>query len=372
MSRLPDPRRFPEYAADNRLALLASASHAGDQSSGAALIGALRHCVKSGSDDELSEALRAASSPGIYRHLWNLVCSVADRSLAAEGERLLAPRSFAIPLVLVAQTNAGAVIPGVVPDIGEVTRLLEQHGAIGSSRNIGLSNALCPLEAMEGLQPSRVYGWTADFTAGGVPREIEARDIDVARGREQVHLRFLIGAGIAPNTEPSFLETASNVGAWGVPLTRLLARQLAQPGLELLPVARPPAGILKAAHAGRYAQLELAFDLFVSNTVRRFRSTVGEPRVVVSAHRSERQGAEIRVSLSSALDDMLLEGFRWPLHPLDELDRIDAGITGLLHECRVDDVRILTAVVIDSDPSNRQTFIRAADFDRLLQNAAPH
>lgn len=371
MSRLPDPRCFPACAADNRLGLLASASHAGDQAARAELIDALRRCIESGSDQDISEALRGASSHEIYRYVWDLVCAVADRSLGGDGERLLA-RLFAIPVVLVTQTSAGAVLPCAVPDIGEVTRLLEQHGAIGSSRNFGLSNALCPLEALEGLQPSRVYRWSADFTAGGVPREIEPREIDVARGREHVHLRFLIGAGIAPKTEPSLLETASNIGAWGAPVTRLLARQLAQPGLVLLPVPRPPAAILMAAHVGRYAQLELAFDLFVSNTVRQMRSTVGEPTVIVSAHRSGREDAEIRVSMSSTLDDTLLEGFRWPLHPLDELDRIVAGISGLFHECRVNDVRILPNVVIDSDPSNRPIFIRGADFDRFLQNAAPH
>jgi len=157
-----------------------------------------------------------------------------------------------------------------------------------------------------------------------------------------------------------------------MPLTRALARQLAQPGLDLLPLPRPPTAILKAAHAGRCAQLELAFSLFVSNTVRQFRSAVGDPAVILSAHQGEAGAAEIRISMSSAFDDTLLEGFRWPLHPLDEIGQVVSNITDLLRECRIGDVRAVEPVCFDDKAPDRPLFIRVADYDRLGRAASRH
>ena len=367
---LPDPRRWNGQPDDDPLLRLAHASLAGDRVAQTRLVEMLHECIEQGRDAEIAGALQLAPGPAIYRHLWELACAAADQPQA--GDEPVVARLFAIPVVLVAGAKRKVTIPGIVPDIGEITALLETQGAVGATRNFGLSNALSPLSALERVTLSQAYGWARDFTAAGASRDIGAEAIDVAPGREQVHLRFLVGAGIAAPTAPSFLETAANIGTWGMPLTRALARQLAQPGLDLLPVPRPPTAILKAAHAGRCAQLELAFSLFVSNTVRQFRSMVGDPTIVLSAHLGEAGMAEIRISMSSGLDDTLLEGFRWPLHPLDELEQVASAITDLLRECRIGDVRVVESVCVDDDEPVRMPFIRVADYDRLAREVSRH
>jgi hypothetical protein len=194
------------------------------------------------------------------------------------------------------------------------------------------------------------------------------QDIAIRAGHEQVHLRFLVGAGITPQDAPSFLETAANIGAWGLPLTGALVRQLAQPALDLLALPRPPVSLLRAAYSGRCAELEAAFNLYASNAVRSFRSTVGDPAAAISAHRLETGGAEVRVSLSSPFDDTLLEGFRWPLHPLDDLDHIVSAAVELLGDCRVRDVRVPHVVLPEHLRSGR-LFLRMNDIEQF---AAKH
>jgi hypothetical protein len=342
-NRLPDPRCFPARVTGSHLASLATASHAGDSSAQTALAGALHECMLRGSDAEISAAFLDAPSHAVYRHLWESVCATAERAADAGGT--LRTRLFALPLILVTAATKPVIISAIVPGIAELTTLLEQHGAIGATRTFGLSNALCPLEALEGLKPSAVYRWSADWAPGASPREILPQEIMVEPGREQVHLRFLVGAGITSRDAPSFLDAAATIGAWGLPLTRALARQLAQPGLNLLPLPRPPVSLMQAARAGRCAQLELASNLFVSNTVRQFRATVGDPTVLISAHWIEGGAGEIRISMSSVFDDTLLEGFRWPLHPLDDLNQIVTALSELLHDCRVTDVRAVEPVL---------------------------
>lgn len=353
MSPLPDPRTYGSFTADNETGRLVSGNARGDVAARSELLAWLNRCLEARRDREICDALRQAPSRSAYRALWDLVCLAADRHHGSGGDHAnIAARLFAFPIVLVAGARSAATVSGALPDIDEVRTLLERHGAVGATRNFGLGNALCSAEALERLKPSDVYHWGGDWSAGA-PREMAPQDIAIRAGHEQVHLRFLVGAGITPQDAPSFLETAANIGGWGLPLTRALVRQLAQPALDLLALPRPPVALLRAAHFGRCAELETAFNLFASNAVRNFRSTVGDPAAVISAHRLETGGAEVRVSLSSPFDDTLLEGFRWPLHPLDDLDHVVSAAVELLRDCRVSDVRIVAAVLPERLQSGR-------------------
>ena len=176
---------------------------------------------------------------------------------------------------------------------------------------------------------------------------------------EKVHLRFLIGAGVVGTSEASFIETGANIGAWGMQLGRVVAAQLAHPGVEILAMPRPPLDLLRATYAGQTAALEAALNLSVSNAVRRFRSAAGEPVVVLSAH----DEPEIRLSLSSLFDEGAIAGFRWPLHPLDDIAAIVRVMMTLLGDCRVDDVRLVAEVLPSRDQQGRVRFLRAQDAD---------
>jgi hypothetical protein len=366
MSQLPDPRRYGSPAANEELALLIERNARGDAAARLELLAWMNQCLEDGRDREMVDALRQAASQSAYSALWDLVCRAADRSASGTDHAAITARLIALPIVLVTAARSAAVVCGALPDIDEIRTLLERHGAVGATKNFGLSNALCSAEALERLKPGDVYRWSAEWASA--PREIVPHAIAASAGREQVHLRFLVGAGIAPQDAPSFLETAANIGAWGLPLTRALVRQLAQPALDVLAMPRPPVGLLKAAHSGRCAELEVAFDLFVSNTVRTFRSIVGDPAVAISAHRVNGGGAELRVSMSSSLDDTLLEGFRWPLHPLDDLERITGTVSALLRDCRVSDVRMI-GIVLPERLESGTLFLRADD---VAQFASKH
>ena len=112
------------------------------------------------------------------------------------------------------------------------------------------------------------------------------------------------------------------------------------------------------ADRGRAAAAEIAFQLFVGGALRRSRAGVGEPTVIVAAHRiddaatvaSTPQG-EVRVTFSSPFDDAMCEAWRWPLGPADDIGAISTAITGLLAECRVDHVVLVPEVQPDRHPA---------------------
>jgi hypothetical protein len=323
---------------------MAIASLGGDVAARAGLRLELDALLDSAIDDEVQALLRDSPAADCYRHLQQMIVKLINKP--ERGETIIA-RLFAIPLVMVAGAKKTLHLPDALPDIAAVTALLQEHGVLGAGRNFGLGNALCAMETLDCLRPRLLRQWAAQLRSGGSALELEGSTIMVVPGREQVYLRFLVGASVAPAHLPSVTETGANVGAWGVPFTRLLAQQLAQPGLDVLPLARGPVALYLASDAGRAAQIELAFSLFLSNAVRRFRLGVGDPAVVLSAHRTDDGGAEIRVSLSSMFDDSMLEGFRWPLYPPDDINEIVNKIINLLEECRLNDTLSLPTLTGD-------------------------
>ncbi|HTP94703.1 MAG TPA: hypothetical protein VMK05_02535, partial [Burkholderiales bacterium] len=232
---------------------------------------------------------------------------------------------------------------------------------LGPTRNFGLANVLCAPETLEAIAPSAVLHWAQPDALHPAPKQIAPGAIGVAKGSEQAHLRFLVGAGIAPADAPSLFETAANIGAWGKPLAQCLGRQLAQPGLQLLALPRPPQNLLAARHAGRFAQLEVAMQLFVSNAVRTIRRSSGDPVAIVAAH----DNGDLRVTLSSPFDVGVVEGFRWPLHPLDDLADIERRMLRLLDECRVGDVRVIEAAMPDRDENGRTLYLQPRNTARF-------
>ena len=324
---LPDPREFPPAAG----ALLSAAAAADN----AALQAAIGSALAAGDDSAIHAALRAL--PVLARAVRDALATAVD---AGDG---IGMRFFAIPLVIIVGARNPLTLPGAVLDVAALVSLLEQQGAVGATRNFGLGNALCDVQALEAQSASALWRAGRDPSERTVAESLQPAPIAVGPGREQVHLRFLVGAGVTPQHLPSFLESASNIGTWGMPLTRELAKQLAQSGLEVLPMPRPPQPLLKAAYAGRAAQLEAALHLFLSNNVRRFRMSVGDPEAVLSAHRLSGGAGELRLSLSSPFDESMLEGFCWPLHPLDEVADVAVVFDQALADCRV------TAVTVHED-----------------------
>ena len=356
MTMLRDPRRYG--AGDS--------CHPFNQLPESALRRELKDALNNQRDAEISAALRAAPSRSAYAKLWHAVCDAVHHIDSATPGDAVVTRVFALPLVIITGSANAASLSGVIPDIAAVKTLLERHAALGRTRNFGIGNALCARATLEQLKPGEVYTWTQ--AAAGAPRELEPSAIEIVEPGEKVHLRFLAGASITSASEPSFVETASNIGAWGLALTRELAAQLNQPGVEVLPLPRPPLDLLRAAHAGRVAQLEAAFSLFASNAVRRFRSATGDPVAVISAH----DDVELRVSLSSPFDDATIDGFRWPLHPLDDIDRIVSSMSELLRECRVNDVHCDARLLPALNTRGNVWFLTARDSDDARAAASRH
>lgn len=339
MNLLPDPRSYAASDADPLARLAAAAAEAGSalQQSGPGrdLLDEVRQRVREANDQALQQALDAVGD-------WRaraLLESAIDVALRFP-ENAVGVRVFAFPLLLVAGGKDAGRIAGVVPDTAALSEILQAHGAWGQSRNVGLGNVLAQCSAIERLRPSTIYAWARGDETAPPLLDVEPADILLDTADEQVHLRFLLGAAVTPRDAPDVVETASNVGAWGMGWTRALASQLAQPGLSLLPMARPPLPLRAALAAGRFAWREAQFQLFLSRELRDLRARVGEPEVAVAAFAD----GSVRISLATPFEATPPAQFRWPLEPGDDLEAVGSSILGLLSDCRLDRVDVLPEV----------------------------
>jgi hypothetical protein len=341
---LSDPRRYGTGDPAHPLLKHADGAHQRE------LSGALRELASAGADREIGAALAATSSAVEYARMWSALCAAIEKPSDNES---VAARVFAIPWIIVCGGDIPATVDCVLPNAAELARVLEQYGVFGGSRNLGLSGVLCGIDALEALAPSEVLrGWQNERV-----RDMPPAPIKVVRGVEEVHVRYTLGAAIAPVDAPDIVETEANVGAWGTPALRAMAKQLATPNVQLLPMPRQPAGLYTAAYTGRRAGLESAFNLFMSNSVRRFRSAFGDPSATLSTHVS----GELRITLWTPFDDAMTEGFRWPLYPADDLGEIERTITSMIRECRLPEADMRSAVAPDYTSGGAVLFLRGGD-----------
>jgi hypothetical protein len=369
MNTLPDPRRYPARGAPDRLLELARAAlSTGDPIARSVhndmLLSAIRACHAEGHDAEVAAALAAAGSAAEHACLLQR-CGEASEAPLATGE--IGARLFALPLVIVAGGRQGAMLSGALPDVDAVSALLSEHAALGDVQRFSLGNALCTVDRLEAIDCGELARAQVDTLARLAPG-FEPAPIVLPSADESVHLRFLVGVAWVSSESKRWISARDPVGKWATPLTHLIAGQLAQPNVTVLPLARPPVPLAQAAALGRAAADELGYQLFVGGALRRARASIGEPTVIVAAHRRDDDEAgaesapgrpagagsargEIRVTFSSPFDDAMCEAWRWPIGPADDLAAITAAITGLLRECRVDQVVLVPEVQPDRHPA---------------------
>ena len=344
MPRLPDPRTPPSPSTDHpwqaRIDGLADSIRDGDPSRAVtALSRLMRRAFADGEGHLVAGALARLSAPTASH-----VLRAADLAIVGgeggEDDALLA-RVFLMPVLIVTAGLTPATVAGVVPDVGEIRDLMHKAGALGAVEQVGLGNALgSPVEAWA-VPPDRLYRVVHDLGSAERDDLLPPADLAVDSADERVHMRLLAGVSLTPAHAPTIFETAGPVGRWGMAVSQALARQLGVEGLSLLPLPRAPMPWYAALVEAAFAREEIAFNLFVTGTLRRIRAEVGEPTVIAAAHAD----GTIRVTMSSPFDARLTFTHAWPLSPVDSLARVETTIADLLSECRVADVRWESALL---------------------------
>lgn len=340
MTALPDPRPARTLAPEHPLAASLDA-WARAPSTGARVEAQARLChqirrLLLRGDDESIRAALAGVAPGVQAAALTAALDAAVNGSDGESDPAVLARVFVLPILFVTGGKTPARVEGAIPDIAAVNTLLQEAGALGAIENFGLGNALGSLEAAAAVRPHDLLDVVRSLDGAKASALLAPAPIEVVSADEQVHLRFLAGASITPADLPTFLERAGQVGRWGMALSQLLARQLGEPGLSLLPLPRAPQPWFAGLEAGRLACEEIAFNLFATGAIRRIRSETGDPSAEIAAT----DDGHVRIDLVSPLDPLQRHGHVWQLGFADDLAQVELAIRDLLRDCRLEKVAV--------------------------------
>jgi hypothetical protein len=372
---IPDPRAFPIYESTPRnplidlsLESLAAEVAVIAEKKETELRERMASSLIARDTREIDDAISRAPSLAVLRMLVRVLANAhVDAGRAGTGDTGLPTTVFAMPIVIVAANSAPILIPGAVPNIGELIGPMKSGGALRGNQTFAMSNALVSSHALALEKLPDTLAWWHLGQKSSIA--MDKASMQLPANQESVFLRFLIGTAFAaPGVD---LLNEKDTGKWGMPFTQTFAKQLGGGAISLLAMPRPPRSPLAALFQGRAAQREVSLQLFATNAIRKFRSSVGEPEAVISAHRTAgnaSSGGEIRLSLSNAFDEKGAEGFRAELFATDRAQDIVVQMQDLLRECNVENVTVLGDVFPDYDPeTNLPWFFRA---DALEENVA--
>jgi hypothetical protein len=368
---MPDPRAFPLYDAskpnpliDAALEALATEQSVVQQRLDESLVSQMAQSLRECNVTTISDALARAPNLEVLRHLTRRIAEAHVAAGRERGDADLPATVFAIPLIIVAGSSNPTQIPGAVPDVNELIAAMKGNGALRNNQTFVLSNSLMSAATL-GLSdlPATLNWWSA---APGVPIAVTPSRMNVPGGQETAFLRFIIGSAlVGPAVN---LLTERDTGKWGMPFTQALSKQLTAPNLTVLAMPRPPVSPLAALLVGQAAQRDVAMQLFVANAIRKFRERVGDPKAVISAHRTG-EGGEVRLSLSNPFDEKGAEGFRATLLPNERAQDVSSAMQMLLQECKIEDVTTLSEIFPDQEPATGMTLFfkpeTVADAPRL-------
>jgi hypothetical protein len=351
----PDPRTWPPRDGAPWTAMQAAIeAPTGDeaQAHDAAARGWLRTNLDAG--ESLARVFAQAPSYALARHMQRLVAEIEATYADVDALR---PVLFAMPLVLVAALDADTapvMLAGVLPDLAALAARLRDARTFGGCETFALAPSLVlpqaiDLDALPALLARTVLAHADGNASFGAIVDLPPAPIRVDTRDERVHLRFIVGAVLAPpNVDPL---ASAGFGKAGIDIARALSDALRAPGVSLLALPRPPQRLALAVAAGRAAQREVSAQLFVSNAVRALRSSYGEPTAIISAHRAPDApgGGELRLSLSSPFAPRAAQGLRCPIHPTESVGDVVTALEVLLGDCQVGDVRVLAGIHPDVD-----------------------
>lgn len=340
---LPDPRRYPADFGDHTLLtltgkLLQERDLGAMVRNEAALDEMLRDYLTRSDDAAIDAALDAAPDQATRQTLSDRLRAVLGQATSSAAQYAI---PFAIPIVWVAGVRGKLLMPGKLPDVDAVRRLLIEQGLIAADADVLISGKLLDQEQLRAIAPSQLGRWrdVLQYASGGLPHDFKEAPMEV--NGDGVFLRYLVGVAMQTAQGEPAIQLGKPLGTWAIAFAKLLGEQMKHDGLTLFPLPRAPQAWLNALDDGRAAQLEIRFQVFVSNILRKLRTAGESPVAVLSAH----DNGEIRVTIGAERNGEQWEGFVWPLAALDKVEVLQQQMVGLLRECQQDSIRILPNVL---------------------------
>lgn len=345
-SILPDPRRYPRVNPANDLirqtmGLLTEREAGLALTRAEALKDTLRALFEADDHAAWQEALDQVPSQEVYKALWQAGLDVVAQPVGTIRHAVI----FALPVILVAGCKTQAHLPAQLADVQALTQLLQAQGVIADGAECQLSGKLIHPNALATLTFPQLFRFTRNLVDAGRGLPVALEGDPVPAKDDGVFLRFVVGVAMHNGDANPPIRLGGTTGAWGMAAMKLFSEQLKTPNVTLFPIPRAPMLLPEALRQGQLARKEVDLQCFSSNMIRKLR----EHSVPITAIACAHDNNELRFTISTPKDDKNWLAHVWPLAPLDSVERIAEGFSGLMAECQIEDTRLVEAVQPDQE-----------------------
>jgi hypothetical protein len=337
---LPDPRLYPTNLVKNSViaqlnSVLAESDAQRRQQKQTSLEFLLSQYLEQDQQEALVVALSLAPSQLAYQHLWHTI-----KALVLPAEVAHQAQIFAIPLIMVAGAPHPITLPDKLTAIEPILQPLKQAHILHEEADVFLSTHLYTGDTLASISLPQLYRWqqALQYASGGLPLPLPTAPINIKQ--QAVCLRYLLGIAIRTPKLPTPIKFDQAVSSWGLAIAEFIQQDLQQEGLTLYAIPRAPQALLEALETGQRIYLDVAMQVFVSDTLKKYRHQRKTPTASIACHDNQ----EIKLVISSLETPTLWEGFVWPLQALEHPADIGQQMQNLLLECQLDNITILTKI----------------------------
>ncbi len=235
---------------------------------------------------------------------------------------------FAIPIILVAGSTTKTQISGTI-NVDKLNKLFIENQIFLEPENGFIAGKLIDPATLAKVNPSQIYYWVRNLQQAKLwlPLVVNGAPIEVLN--EGVFLRFLCGVTIDTNSQSNFSHGA--YAANSMKLMQLIGEELKTNGVTLFPIPFTPICLNEAFSIGDNYRKEVAFQVSLSNIIRKIR----ENRMIPTATISKSDEA-LKLHVTSTEPSIYEETSLWHLQRFDDFDKIHTTITDILTDMQVE------------------------------------
>ena len=291
-------------------------------------MGELVQCIAKNLADEndtlINVALNLAPSCQVSQVIWLAL----NMAIHQPTDVSVYANIFAIPIILVAGSNNKTTLPGII-NVDKLNSLFIENQIFVDDTTGFIAGKLIDPATIASINPSQIYYWVRNLQQAKLwlPIITNGSPIDVLN--EGVFLRFLCGVTIDSISQSNFANGA--YGTNSMKLMQLIGEELKTDGVTLFPIPFSPVSLSEAFSVGDSYRKEVAFQVSLSNIIRKLREQSLTPIATISHHEES-----LKLHVKSVEPSIHQEISVWNLQRFDEFDKIHTIITDILTDMQVE------------------------------------
>ena len=275
-------------------------------------------------DALINVALNLSPSCEVSQIIWQALNTAINQPLDMETYANI----FAIPVILVVGSNHKTQLPGTI-NVDKLNQLFIENNIFIKPNNGFIAGKLIDPATIGAVNPSQMFYWVRNLQQAKLWLPLVTSGSPINTLNEGVFLRFLCGVTIDSAKQSNFSNSA--YGANSMKLMQFIGEELKTEGVTLFPIPFSPVPLSEAFSVGDSYRKEVAFQVSLSNIIRKLREKSLTPIATISHH-----DEALKLFVTSIEPSEHQETSLWHLQRFDSFVKIHSTIIDILTDMQIE------------------------------------